>query len=166
MIREDSLKVTAALSLALLAQCSVLYRTMRNSIKKVVCLWIILLVISGLTACDDKKQQVAAAGDHAVLEQLAEAYRKVSEKYPVQPQAMPPGGRKKFLDTVFKQAGYSYSATLIAMGQSVADSSNQEKRDLVELLLLPVKGVSNEVRADLYTDDELVAMQRLQTGFR
>jgi len=125
-----------------------------------------LLAILSLAACDDKNRLVAPAGDHAVLEQLAEAYRNVGEKYPVQPQAMPPGGRKEFVDKVFTLAGYHYSATLIAMGQSAADSSNQEQRDLVELLLLPVKGVSNEVRADLYTDDELVAMQRLQINFR
>ena len=125
-----------------------------------------LLAISGLTACDEKKQLIAPAGEHAVLERLATAYRKVSEEYPVQPQAMPPKGRKEFLNKVFMQAGYSYSATLIAMGQSAADSSNQGQRDLVELLLLPVRGVSNEVRADLYTDDELMAMQRLQINFR
>jgi len=153
-------------SLALLAQCSVSCGTMRHSEKRAVYLWIVLLTILGLTACDDKKQPIAPAGDHAVLEQLAEAYRKVGEQYPVQPYAMPPGGRKEFVSKVFMQAGYSYSATLIAMGLSAADSSNQERRDLVELLLLPVKGVPNEVRADLYTDDELTAMQRLQINFR
>lgn len=126
----------------------------------------VLLAILSLTACDDEKQQIAPAGDYAVLEQLATAYRTISEKYPVQPQAMLPKGRKEFLNKVFMQAGYSYSATLIAMGQSATDSSNQEQRDLVELLLLPVKGVSNEVRADLYTDDELIAMRRLQINFR
>ncbi len=153
-------------SLALLAQCSVSCCTMQNLIKRTVYLWVVLLAILCLTACDEKKQSVAPAGDHAVLEELAAAYRKVGEKYLVQPQAMPPKGRKEFLSKVFAQAGYSYAATLIAMGQAVADSSNQEQRDLVELLLLPVKGVSNEVRADLYTDDELVAMQRLQINFR
>ncbi len=139
---------------------------MQNLIKKTVYLWVLLLAILGLTACDDKKQQVAPSGDHAVLEALAAAYREVGEKYPVQPQAMPPKGRKEFVNKVFAQAGYSYSATLIAMGQAAAGPSNKEQRDLVELLLLPVKGVSNEVRADLYTDDELVAMQRLQIHFR
>ncbi len=139
---------------------------MQHSIKKPVCVWVIsLTILLGLAACDEK-QQIASAGDYAVLEQLATAYRTVSKKYPTQPQAMPPKGRKVFLNQVFTQAGYSYSATLIAMGESTTDSSNQEKRDLVELLLLPVKGVSNEVRAGLYTDDELVAMQRLQINFR
>jgi len=126
----------------------------------------VLLATLSLTACDEKKQLVAPAGDYAVLEELATAYRNVSEKYPVQPQAMPPKRRKEFLNKVFMQAGYSYSATLIAMGLSATDNGNPEQRDLVELLLLPVKGVSNEVRADLYTDDELVAMQRLQINFR
>ncbi len=129
-------------------------------------MWIVLLAILGLMACDDEKQQGVPIGNYAALEQLATAYRKVGEKYPVQPQAMPAKGRKEFLNEVFMRAGYSYSATLIAVGQSATDGSNKEQRDLVELLLLPVKGVSNEVRADLYTDDELVAMQRLQINFR
>jgi hypothetical protein len=139
---------------------------MQNLIKRTVYLWVMLLAILSLTACDEKKQRVAPSGDHAVLEELAEAYRTISEKYPVQPQSMPPKGRKEFLNKVFAQAGYSYSATLIAMGEAAMASSNQEQRDLVELLLLPVRGVSNEVRAGLYTDDELVAMQRLQIYFR
>ncbi len=139
---------------------------MQNLIKRTVYLGVMLLAILSLTACDEKKQRVAPSGDHAVLEELAAAYRKVSEKYPVQPQAMPPKGRKEFLNKVFTQAGYSYSATLIAMGQAATDRSNKEQRDLVELLLLPVKGLSSEVRAGLYTDDELVAMQRLQINFR
>lgn len=126
----------------------------------------VLLAILGLMACDDDKQQIVLMGDYAALEQLATAYRKVSEKYPVPPQAMPARGRKEFLSEVFLQAGYNYSATLMAAGQFASDSSSKEQRDLVELLLLPVKGVSNEVRADLYTDDELVAMQRLQLNFR
>ncbi len=126
----------------------------------------VLLAILSLTACDDGKQQIAPAGDRAVLEQLAEAYNEVGKQYSIQPQAMLPKGRKEFVNKVFIQAGYSYSATLIMVGQSAADSSNQEQRDLVELLLLPVKGVSNERRADLYTDDELEAMQRLRINFR
>jgi len=141
---------------------------MQKLLKNIAYSWVVLLAISGLTACDEKKQLIAPIGEHAVLEQLAAAYRKVSEEYPVQPQAMPPKGRKEFLNKVFMQAGYSYSATLIAMGQQAATigKNNQEQRDLVELLLLPVKGVSNEVRADLYTDDELIAMQRLKINFR
>ena len=139
---------------------------MQSSIKKTVYLWVMLLAALGLMACEEKQQRAAPAGDYAALEQLAEAYRKVGENYPVQLRAMPPKGRKEFLNKVFAQAGYSYSATLMAMGQSATDSSNQEQRDLVELLLLPVKGVSREVRADLYAAEELAAMQRLQINFR
>lgn len=125
-----------------------------------------LLLALILAACGEQNPQAAPVGDHAVLEQLAEAYRKVNAKYPVQPQAMPPEGRKKYLVQVFDQAGYNYSMSLIAAAKLATDSNNKDQRDLSELLLLPVKGLSDEAQAKMYSADELAAVKQLHKTFR
>ena len=127
------------------------------------CLW--LLLAATLTACGNETLP-AAAGDHAVLEQLAQAYRQVGDHYPMQPQAMSPEGRRKFLDQVFRQAGYSYSASLLALANGPADSTDQDQRDLSELLLLPAKGLSDNQLGKSYSDEEQAAVKRLRTTFR
>ncbi len=127
-----------------------------------VCL---LLLVVALTACG-KENLPVAAGDHAVLEQLAQAYRKVGEQYPMQPQAMSPEGRKKFVSQVFMQAGYGYSASLISLANTAADSTDQDQRDLVELLLLPAKGLSDKVLAKSFSDEEAAAVKHLRSTFR
>jgi hypothetical protein len=140
-------------------------KTLKNLMNSTTYLWLALLLIATLTACGEQKLQIAA-GNHAVLEQLAEAYRKVGEQYPVQPQAMPPEGRKKFVNQVFAQAGYSYSASLIALANVGADGAKPDRRDLAELLLLPTKGLSDKALTKVYSEDELAAVKRLQTIFR
>jgi hypothetical protein len=140
--------------------------TTKNTMKHIGYFWLLLSAIFALVACDGEKQQAVAAGEHATLEQLAKAYRKVGEQYPVQPQAMPPEGRKKFLNQVFKQAGYGYVQTLLALPQSVTDSNNKDQRDLAELLLLPTKGLSDEALEKLYSVEELAAVKKLKTIFR
>lgn len=139
--------------------------SMQCLIKRTVYAWTVLLLVLILAACGESTLQVAPVGDHAVLEQLAGAYRKVSARYPVQPQAMPPEGRKKFLSQVFRQAGYSYSLTLIATAKSATDRDNKDQRDLSDLLLLPVKGLSDEAQAKIYNVDELAAVKQLHKVF-
>lgn len=126
-------------------------------------LWLLLVVV--LTACENETLP-AAAGDHAVLEQLAEAYRKVGDHYPMQPRTMSPEGRRKFVDQVFTQAGYSYSASLLALADGAADSTDQDQRDLSELLLLPAKGLSDNLLSKSFSDEEQAAVKRLRTTFR
>jgi len=138
----------------------------RSSAKNVFYTACVALVFSALLACGNEPQQAAPAGDHAVLEQLANAYRKVSEQYPVQPQAMPPEGRRKFLDQVFAQAGYNYSATLFASANPTTVTAGKDRHDLMDLLLLPTKGLSDEALAKLYPADELVAVQTIRKAFR
>lgn len=127
---------------------------------------LLVVILLMLVACSDDIQKPAPAGDHAVLEQLAQAYRTVGERYPMQPQAMPPSGRKDFLSKVFNQAGFSYSVTLLALGQPDASIANQDHRDLVELLLLPNKGLSDEDLSSIYSVDEQAAVRRLRVIFR
>lgn len=118
-----------------------------------------------LLACSNDVSQPAPVGEYEVLERLADAYRTVSEQYPVQPQAMRPNGRVEFLNQVFTQAGYSYSATLLSLAGAELSVTNQEHRDLVELLLIPGKGISDADLASIYSTDELPVVRRLQTLF-
>ena len=145
-------------------QYSVLFRPMKITVYlRIVLLATVSLV---LFACGAESQKPAPAGDHAVLEQLADAYRHVGEQFPMQPQAMPPKGRKDFVNRVFAQAGYSYSATLTTLAKTGASITNQDHRDLVDLLLLPGKGLSDENLASIYSADEVVAVRQLRAIFR
>lgn len=139
---------------------------MQTNIKSMIRFGIAALFMLGIVACSNETQKPAALGEHAVLEQLAKAYDAVGEQYPVRPQSMPPKGRKEFVERVFQQAGYSYSATLIALAQPGADATNQEQRDLAELLLLPAKGLSADGLGKLFSADELVAVKRVKADFR
>jgi hypothetical protein len=139
---------------------------MHTNIKRLSRFVLAALLMLGFVACSSETQKAAPLGEHAVLEQLAEAYNAIGEQYPMQPQAMPPKGRKEFVERVFMQAGYSYSATLLALAQPGADATNQEQRDMAELLLLPAKGLSDEGLGKLYSADEVAAVRRLQADFR
>lgn len=108
----------------------------------------------------------APIGEYAVLEQLAEAYRTVSEQYAMQPQAMHPKGRRDFLRKVFAQAGYSYSASLLALKDVEFAAANKDQRDFVELVLIPGKGLVDADLAAIYSADELLVVRRLRKVFR
>lgn len=135
------------------------------------CTWtlflpLLLLLLLGLVACDRGSQKPAPIGDHAVLEQLAAAYRTVAEEYPVQPASMRPVGKKEFVDGVFKAAGYDYSATLTAFAKQGVEVTNQDQRDLAELLFLPHKGLAETELVKLYSTDELAAIRSIQASLR
>jgi hypothetical protein len=136
--------------------------------QKTVYLWISLLATFSmmLLACSEGIQKPAPLGEYAVLEQLATAYRTTSEQFSVQPQAMRPESRKEFVNRVFVQAGYSYSATLLAVANAEVSATNQDHHDLVDLLLLPAKGLADADLASVYSAEELVAVQRLRAVFR
>ena len=119
-----------------------------------------------LLACSDGMQKPAPVGEYAVLEELAAAFRTTSEHYPIQPQAMRPEARKEFLTKVFAQAGYGYSATLLALSDAELLTTNQDHRDFVELLLMPGKGLSDVDLASIYSADELLVVRRLRKEFR
>lgn len=121
------------------------------------------LIVSG---CDNGNHKPAPIGDHAVLEQLAEAYRSVAEGYPVQPSSMRPAGKKEFVERVFSTAGYHHASTLKAMAVQGADVSNQDHRDLAELLMLPHKGLAERELAALYSSEELAAIGSIRVIFK
>jgi hypothetical protein len=128
----------------------------------------ILIVLSvGLAACErNQTGKVAPIGDHAVLEQLANAYRSMEKDYPVRPANMRPKGKKEFVERVFTTAGYHYGATLTAFAKQGADVTSQDQRDLADLLFLPHRGLSEEDMKDLYTSEELAAIRAIQTSLK
>jgi hypothetical protein len=128
--------------------------------------WILFLPLLMLSGCDNGPLKPAPIGDHAGLEQLSEAYRNVAQQYPVQPASMRPAGRKKFVEEVFEKAGYSFSATLKAFASQGVDVSSQDHHDLAELLFLPHQGLAESELATLYSSDELVAIESIQSGLK
>lgn len=125
-----------------------------------------LLLLTGLSGCDNKLQKAAPIGDHAILEQLATAYRSVTQQYPVQPASMPPVGKKEFVQRVFATAGYDYLATLKAFAKQGVDVTSQDQRDLAELLSIPHKGLADTELATLYSAEELAAILVIQAGLK
>jgi len=119
-----------------------------------------------LSACDNGSPKPAPIGDHAVLEQLADAYRSVAQQYPVQPASMRPEGKKKFIEGVFTTAGYSFSATLKVFAKQGVDVTSQDQRDLAELMMLPHKGLADTDMAALYYPEELDAIKVIQASLK
>lgn len=129
-------------------------------------LLLLILALLVLSACDNSPLKPAPIGDHSVLEQLADAYRSVAQQYPAQPASMRPAGKKKFIEGVFTTAGYSFSATLKAFAKQSVDVTNQDHRDLAELLVLPHKGMTDADMATLYSSEELVAIRSIQASLK
>lgn len=159
------LKLATVKTLALPMVCSVSFCPMHTFSKSAALFVGTIFILLATSACDHQKPKPAALAEHAVLEQLAEAYNSVGERYPMQPQAMPPKGRKEFLDQVFSQAGYSYSASLSALAQSDVEKTNPNQRDLAELLLLPARGLLDADLSPLFTADELSAVRKLRANY-
>lgn len=133
------------------------------------CLGLLLL---SLAACGDYGAKVAAPlGDKAVLEKLADAYRTVEESQQLDgsPLSLPPDKRKKFIELVFAEGGYSYSATLHSLGQSVAQGKlaviDQNIKDLAELLLIPHRAVATDLE-DIYSAQELQDIRTIESKLK
>jgi len=128
---------------------------------------VLVLLCTWLWACDSHEPGKAAPiGDHAVLEQLASAYRTIAEEYPVQPTSMKPAARKKFVERVFVTAGFHYGASLTAFAEHGADVTNQDQRDLAELLFLPRRGLNENGMKEIFTEEELAAIHSIETGLK
>ena len=125
----------------------------------------LLIIVSLPLACNQVPEaKPAPLGDYAALEKLAAAYRQVAEQYPVQPRVMRPEGRKEFVQKVFTAAGYDYTETLSHMAQQGVDMTNQDHRDLAELVLLPHQGLSDEDREDIYSAEELTSIGAIEAA--
>ena len=126
----------------------------------------LFLLIFGLWSCDSHPQKPAPIGDFTALEQLAKSYRSVAQQYSVQPASMRPAGKRKFVEAVFINAGYSFSATIRAFAKQGADATNENHRDLAELLFLPHQGMADSELTSIYSGDELEDIRSIQDRLR
>ncbi len=123
---------------------------------------IFTLVLAG---CSDHVAELPAAsfGDITVLEKLAKSYEKIAEYIPVRPQKLRQEDKKKFVEDVFKDAGYNYKKTLLSpAAQQVMKSKHH--RDLAELVLLPTTGLDEQSLTELYDAAELLAIAALKSN--
>jgi len=122
---------------------------------------VIALCVTLLAACGKPALPAAPLGDHAVLEQLAEAYRQTLQEAPTAPRAMRPAGRLIFVEQVFRSAGYDYAATLAALAEGL-DAGNTDQRDLAELVSLPFSGLSDAALDEALSGDRLQHARQLR----
>ncbi len=129
--------------------------------KTIICL--LSVVVLTVTACDSDHHQAGAKptkpvpiGSHHALQQLAGAFKALSDKFPRNPMDMPPQERKAFVEQVFINAGYSYDATLHELATHKADYGNNDVGDLVDLLTLPHRNTTSvEDYRHIYRPQEL-----------
>lgn len=126
------------------------------------CLLCTFVLVSG---CTDTGKS-APPGDHAALEQLADAYRTIAEGLPSNPLNQPPEDRRRFVDAVFREAGYDYAATLKQLGQGGLDPAQALHRDLAQLILLPTSGLAREDIEKIYSTQELAAVEKIEEALR
>jgi hypothetical protein len=119
-------------------------------------------LIALFSGCGDKSTALPPAppGERVVLEKLAEAYEQISDQGSSSPNTWTPEDKHKFVREVFRKAGYDYSATLIRMGDAFRPADPLH-RDLVELLFLPHTHIAPEKLSDLYSDEEIAAIERI-----
>lgn len=105
----------------------------------------------------------APLGDETALQKLATAYRAVEEQehLGMPPANLPPEKRKKFVDMVFAQAGYSYAATLDKLAAGNANLAEKNIRDMAELLLMPHRGSSMALE-EIYSAEEVKDIRALE----
>jgi hypothetical protein len=118
------------------------------------------------SGCSSAPEAPVAAplGDNAVLEKLAASWEKLSSgKLTVSPASLPGTERKKFIEQVFADAGYSYSATLKQLASGGLDKGNKLHVDMAELVLLPHRNPQVPMDpAEFYSVEELQAVAALE----
>ncbi|HEY5602737.1 MAG TPA: hypothetical protein VIM41_06480 [Gammaproteobacteria bacterium] len=140
---------------------------MRNEMQKTA--FFILLFIAGifnLAACESSKQSQRAAaplGDKAALEKLAAAYETAAKPIPTSPMQLRPEARKRFVEQVFRDAGYDYFATLQALSKVAPESVTQYHKDIKQLLFLPHYGTVFEETKSIYNEQETQALQTIDS---
>lgn len=130
--------------------------------------WLLLCILGGMTGCNSGGTSKAVpVGDRAALEQLADAYRTIAEGLPSNPLNQLPEDRRRFVEAVFREAGYDYTATLKQLGQQHGlDPAQALHRDLAQLVLLPTSGLVREDLEKIYGTQELIAVETIQQTVR
>jgi hypothetical protein len=117
----------------------------------------------GLSGCHADHGPPAPLGERAALEKLASTYEQLSGQLPVSPTGLTPQGKLKFVQQVFKQAGYDFNATLQALAQTPPESLSSYHKDMMELVLLPNQGLSEQATQDLYSAAQLTSIKTIKT---
>ena len=132
-------------------------------IKKIMGLVVAVALFSGCGGKPDATQP-APLGDKGALEKLATSWEKLSSsKLAVSPASLPGNERKKFLEQVFADAGYNYTATLKQIAVKNIDKGDKLQTDLVDLVLLPHHGPRIPMDpAEIYTVEELQAVATIE----
>jgi hypothetical protein len=124
---------------------------------------LILLLVLWLAGCQDEPKLGPAPLDtRQTLEQLAGAYNDLAQQIPTSPSGLRPKGRKKFVEDVFKTAGFDYLLTLQALAKVPKERFTQYHTDMMELLFLPHRGLANAQKEELYSKEELTAIVAIE----
>lgn len=125
-----------------------------NSLHQLLCIMLFCLVVF---ACGKQAETDTAAplDDKKTLEILAKAYEKISESMPASPVSLRPEARKKFVLEVFKEAGFSYGATMASLADVETENVTQFHRDMKELLFLPHYGFRFDEVKSIYSENEI-----------
>lgn len=148
------------------------YRKIMNSLSHFTTITLIQIallaaLILGTNGCDREKPQIAAPlNDIATLEKLAAAYKEISQQFPVSPTNLAPAARRKFVEQVFATAGYGYSATLSSLSSVKKADITKLHRDMQELLFLPHYGLPKDSIDELYSEQELADIQKIESNFK
>lgn len=129
---------------------------------------LLIPLLLSMVACSDNSTKVAAPlGDKAALEKLAKAYRIIEEKqqFDGSPLSLPPDQRKKFIEMVFAEGGYNYSATLHTLAENKLNVIDQNIKDMAELLLIPHRA-SAMAMEDIYNAQELKDIRVIESKFK
>ena len=122
-------------------------------------------LISGCSEQHDKQsneRHAAPLGNKEVLEKLADAYRNVSARLPTSPGGLTQKGKRAFIESVFKNAGYDYQATLLHIASKDFNPKIQYHKDLAELVLFPQTGLSENDLNSIYSEAEIKAVKTLR----
>ncbi len=125
--------------------------------------WLLLCVAVTACAGNDGPRQPAPIGDKAALERLAAEYEKLADNLPVSPWKLQPAQRKDFLERVFADAGYGYTATLHSMAAGGWSAEDQNAKDLAELLFMPHTNINaSEGLKGVYSEEEMADVRKVQ----
>jgi len=129
---------------------------------------VLLAVLLFLHGCNNSAQHHAAAplGEITALQALEKAYNAALNGLPTGPAKLKPSVRRKFVEQVFQDAGYNYSATLLALADIPLDAINQHHKDMKELLFLPHHALAFEDVKAIYTKEEQNAISTIKERAR
>ncbi|NOZ54054.1 MAG: hypothetical protein GXP08_13145 [Gammaproteobacteria bacterium] len=116
-----------------------------------------------LHACDNTSQHQSAAplGEIIALQALEKSYNAALNALPTTPIKLKPSFRRKFVEKVFQDAGYNYSATITALANTPITAINQHHKDLKELLFLPHYSLDFDQVKDIYSEEERAAILKI-----